>query len=110
VLRVAELTATTNTSTIDSTSTSSTTTTAIDDNVNNPLLNPCFHVNVAIPTGAMGNIVACTMAKRCGLPIGAACAGTNANDVTFRVLSKGDFSIQPAMHKTLSDAINIMCP
>jgi hypothetical protein len=58
------------------------------------LLEPSFMVDVVIPTGAMGNITAATFARATGLPLGRMCAGTNANDVTHRTISNGDFSIQ----------------
>jgi len=67
-------------------------------------------VNVVIPTGAMGNIVACYMSKLCGLPINCITAGVNANDITHRAFQNGDFSKSEAMEKTLSDAINIQVP
>jgi len=67
-------------------------------------------VNVVIPTGAMGNIVACYMSKHCGLPVGRITAGVNANDITHRAFESGDFSKSEKMEKTLSDAINIQVP
>lgn len=67
-------------------------------------------VNVVIPTGAMGNIVACYMSKHCGLPVGRITAGVNANDITHRAFQSGDFSKSAKMEKTLSDAINIQIP
>ena len=41
-----------------------------------------FRVNLVIPTGAMGNIVAAYVSKLAGLPLGIIAAGVNANDVT----------------------------
>lgn len=45
-----------------------------------------------------------------GIPLGKLQSGVNANDVTYRVMSKGDFSKSDAMIKTLSEAINIQIP
>jgi len=50
------------------------------------------------------------MAKHCGLPVGMITAATNANDITHRCFSEGDFSRSKTMEKTLSDAINIQLP
>ena len=69
-----------------------------------------FVLDVVVPTGAMGNLAAATLAKRRGLPLGALCAGTNANDISCRAINDGDFSRAPEMKKTLSDAINIQRP
>ncbi|KAH8073333.1 hypothetical protein JL720_10923 [Aureococcus anophagefferens] len=73
---------------------------------------PSFVLDVVVPTGAMGNLAAATLAKRRGLPLGAICAGTNANDISCRAINDGDFSRAraPEMKKTLSDAINIQRP
>jgi threonine synthase len=73
-------------------------------------LNDTAPVDIIIPTGAMGNIAACYIAKNCGLPVGMITAATNANDITHRCFSAGDFSKSEAMAKTLSDAINIQVP
>lgn len=60
-----------------------------------------------IPTGAMGNIVGGYMAKKMGVPLGKLCAGTNINDITFRVMETGKFHKSERMERTLSEAINI---
>jgi len=67
-------------------------------------------IDIVIPTGAMGNMTACYMAKKCGLPVGMMTAATNVNDITHRCFSEGDFSRCEMMQKTLSDAINIQVP
>ena len=71
---------------------------------------PDFVLDIVVPTGAMGNLAAATLCKRRGLPLGALCAATNVNDISYRAISRGDFSRAPAMQKTLSDAINIQTP
>jgi threonine synthase len=55
----------------------------------------------------MGNIAGGYMAKNMGVPLGMLCAGTNVNDITYRVMKTGEFRKSEAMQKTLSDAINI---
>lgn len=67
-------------------------------------------VDIIIPTGAMGNIAAAYMIKKCGLPIGKLCAGVNINDITDRVIQSGKFHKSKRMEKTLSEAINIQVP
>lgn len=64
-------------------------------------------VDIVLPTGAMGNIAGGYMAKNMGVPIGMLCAGTNVNDITYRVMQTGEFHKSESMKKTLSDAINI---
>ncbi|KAJ8613245.1 hypothetical protein CTAYLR_004545 [Chrysophaeum taylorii] len=68
---------------------------------------PC---DVVVPTGAMGNLVAATMAKLRGAPIGKIVAATNSNDFSYRALTTGDCARSKQMLKTLSDAINIQTP
>jgi hypothetical protein len=64
-------------------------------------------VDVVMPTGAMGNMVAGYMAKGMGLPLGTLASGVNINDITYRVTRTGHFHKNPIMHRTLSEAINI---
>merc|ERR1711990_687135 len=45
-----------------------------------------------------------------GLPLGNLCAGVNINDITHRVISRGEFHKAPEMLKCLSEAINIQVP
>jgi len=69
-----------------------------------------FFFDIVVPTGAMGNIAAATMAKVRGCPIRRVVAACNANDFTYRAFERGDASTSPAMLKTASDAINIQLP
>ncbi|KAL7532522.1 hypothetical protein ACHAXR_004678 [Thalassiosira sp. AJA248-18] len=73
----------------------------------------CFRkecmIDMVIPTGAMGNITGGYFAKLMGVPIGMLCAGVNINDITHRVIEKGEFH-RKKIQKTLSDAINIEVP
>jgi threonine synthase len=70
-----------------------------------------FRLDIVIPTGAMGNMAGCYMAKAMGVPLGILCAGVNVNDITDVVFRTGQVqrTHQP-MKKTLSDAINIQLP
>ncbi|GMI50617.1 hypothetical protein ScalyP_jg7744, partial [Parmales sp. scaly parma] len=69
-----------------------------------------FRLDVVVPTGAMGNIVAAYISKKCGLPLHFLCASVNDNDITHRTIQKGEFHRCDEMKKTLSDAINIQVP
>jgi threonine synthase len=64
-------------------------------------------VDIVLPTGAMGNIAGGYMAKCMGVPLGKLNAGVNINDVSNTVIQTGHFFRSDAMHKTLSEAINI---
>lgn len=70
----------------------------------------CTTLDVVVPTGAMGNLVAATFVRQRGVPLGKLCAATNVNDISFRAFTEGDFSRAPEMLKTRSDAINIQVP
>lgn len=67
-------------------------------------------IDIAVPSGALGNLTAGFMCKKMGLPIRRFVAGVNANDITHRTISKGEFHRSENMVKTLSDAINIQVP
>ena len=70
-----------------------------------------FKLDIAIPTGAMGNMAAGYMAKQMGVPFGFFTAGVNVNDFTNTAFSTGLLArtIEP-MKMTLSEAINIQLP
>ncbi|CAK0904693.1 unnamed protein product, partial [Prorocentrum cordatum] len=67
-------------------------------------------IDIALPSGALGNLAAGFMSKLMGLPVRKLIAGVNSNDITHRTISSGDFSRSERMEKTLSDAINIQVP
>lgn len=67
-------------------------------------------IDLIVPTGAMGNVVAGYMSKLMGLPIRKFITATNINDITHRVVQNGAFHRAPNMEKTLSEAINIQVP
>lgn len=71
-------------------------------------------LNLILPTGAMGNIVAGFMMQRMGLPIATFVAAVNINDITHQAFTTGAFhrsnNSETPMHRTLSEAINIQVP
>ena len=52
------------------------------------------HVTFALPIGAMGNIAAGMLSRKCGLLIEKFIGSVNVNDITHRVFSTGVFAIE----------------
>lgn len=69
---------------------------------NKPLILSC-------PSGNFGNICACIMAKRLGLPIAHFVASTNANDTVPRFLAAGHYEPKPSV-ATISNAMDVGNP
>ncbi len=66
-------------------------------------------LNVVIPTGNLGNALACLMARRCGLPIGALVLANNANDGLARFFAGEDYR-PGASTATLANAMDVGAP
>lgn len=66
-------------------------------------------LNFAIPTGNLGNALACILARKIGLPIGEILLATNANDVLPRFFDGGDYAPQPSV-STLANAMDVGAP
>lgn len=62
-----------------------------------------------IPTGNMGNAVACFYAKRMGWPIDRIALSTNANKTLCRFYDTGEFIPETSL-KTLANAMDVGCP
>jgi threonine synthase len=67
-------------------------------------------IDIVLPTGAMGNIVAGYMSQLMGLPIRKLVAAVNINDIMYQTINYGTFHKSPRMERTLSEAINIQVP
>ena len=67
-------------------------------------------IDIIVPTGAMGNIVAGYMCHKMGLPIRKLVAAVNINDITHQAIQYGNFHRSEHMQRTLSEAINIQVP
>lgn len=65
--------------------------------------------NFVIPTGNLGNGLACVWARRLGLPIGRIVLATNANRVLPDLLEHGEYSVQPSK-STLANAMDVGAP
>lgn len=62
-----------------------------------------------IPTGNLGNALACWLAKRMGLPIGAIVLVSNANDVLPRYFNGDDYAPRATI-ATLANAMDVGAP
>ncbi|HEU0306609.1 MAG TPA: threonine synthase, partial [Lysobacter sp.] len=62
-----------------------------------------------IPTGNLGNALACWLARRMGLPVGDIVLASNANDVLPRYFAGGDYSPQASI-ATLANAMDVGAP
>ena len=62
--------------------------------------------SVVVPTGNFGNIFAGWMAKKMGLPIKRLILATNANDILYRFIKTGTYSLGEVM-PTLSPSMDI---
>ena len=65
-------------------------------------------LNVAVPTGNFGNILACYYAKRMGLPVGKLICASNRNDVLTDFLRTGIYDRNRPFHTTMSPSMDIL--
>ncbi|MDY5016195.1 MAG: threonine synthase [Eubacteriales bacterium] len=65
-------------------------------------------VNVCVPTGNFGNILAAYIAKKAGLPIARLLCASNANNVLTDFLATGVYDRRRPFHKTLSPSMDIL--
>ncbi len=66
-------------------------------------------LNVVVPTGNLGNAVACLLARHCGLPIGDMVLANNANDGLTRFFAGQDYQPLPTI-ATLANAMDVGAP
>src|SRR5690606_26999092 len=65
--------------------------------------------NFVIPTGNLGNALACVLTRRLGLPIGEIVLATNANRVLPELLQTGAYQPRPSV-VTLANAMDVGAP
>ena len=65
-------------------------------------------VNVCVPTGNFGNILAAFLAKKMGLPIGKLLCASNSNNVLTDFLSDGVYDRRRHFYQTLSPSMDIL--
>ena len=66
-------------------------------------------VNFVVPTGNLGNALACLMARKMGLPIGRIALATNANRVLPDFLKTGSYQARASI-ATLANAMDVGAP
>lgn len=65
-------------------------------------------INIAVPTGNFGNILAAYYAKQMGLPIHKLICASNANDVLTEFIQTGVYNKNRRFFKTLSPSMDIL--
>lgn len=66
-------------------------------------------LNFIVPTGNLGNALACWLARQMGLPIGEIVLASNANDVLPRYFAGADYAPQASV-ATLANAMDVGAP
>lgn len=66
-------------------------------------------LNFVVPTGNLGNALACVLARTMGLPIGDIALASNANDVLPAFFAGGDYAPHPSI-ATLANAMDVGAP
>ena len=66
------------------------------------------HVNVAVPTGNFGNILAAYYAKKMGLPVKKIICASNINHVLTDFFKTGVYNRNLPFHKTISPSMDIL--
>ncbi len=66
-------------------------------------------LNVIVPTGNLGNALACLLARRMGLPIGRIVLASNANDVLPEFFAGADYAPRASI-ATLANAMDVGAP
>jgi len=65
-------------------------------------------VNVCVPTGNFGNILAAYYAKMMGVPIGKLICASNENDVLTEFINTGKYDKNRKFHTTISPSMDIL--
>ncbi|MEZ4357541.1 MAG: threonine synthase [Eubacteriales bacterium] len=65
-------------------------------------------INIAVPTGNFGNILAAYYAKRMGLPVKKLICASNANNVLTDFFKSGNYSLDRKFYKTISPSMDIL--
>ena len=66
-------------------------------------------LNFVVPTGNLGNALACLLARRIGLPIGRIVLASNANAVLLDFFAGGEYTPGPSI-STLANAMDVGAP
>jgi threonine synthase len=66
-------------------------------------------LNYVVPTGNLGNALACMLARACGLPIGRIALATNANLTLHDFFAGAEYTARPSI-TTLANAMDVGAP
>ena len=66
------------------------------------------YIDVCVPTGNFGNIFACYLAKKMGLPVGKLICASNSNDVLTDFFKSGIYNKNRKFHTTMSPSMDIL--
>lgn len=75
---------------------------------NQGILEPEQVVDISVPTGNFGNILAAYYAKRMGAPIGRLLCASNSNNVLTDFLQTGTYNANRDFYKTISPSMDIL--
>lgn len=78
------------------------------DLVKNNLISCGERVNVVVPTGNFGNILAAYYAKKMGIPIGRLICASNANNVLTEFITTGCYNRVRPFYTTISPSMDIL--
>lgn len=81
---------------------------AYADMLNNGDIESGEEINVCVPTGNFGNILAAYYAKRMGLPIAKLICASNMNNVLTDFINTGTYDKNRAFHTTISPSMDIL--
>ncbi|MCL2081803.1 MAG: threonine synthase [Oscillospiraceae bacterium] len=70
--------------------------------------NPGKTLNICVPTGNFGNILAALYAKEMGLPIGRLLCASNINCVLTELITFGHYNRNVSLHTTISPSMDIL--
>lgn len=76
--------------------------------VNDGALRPDQDLDVIVPTGNFGNILAAYYAKQMGAGLGTLICASNANDVLTEFFTTGNYNSRRPFHKTMSPSMDIL--
>ncbi len=69
---------------------------------------PDGHMNVCVPTGNFGNILAAYYAKKIGVPIGKLICASNSNNVLTDFIKTGTYDRNRTFYQTISPSMDIL--
>lgn len=78
------------------------------DMLNDGTVKPGDEVNICVPTGNFGNILAAYIAKCAGLPFGKLICASNTNNVLTDFLTTGTYDRNRDFHVTMSPSMDIL--